>query len=341
MNPMQYVAVLGSSMIATYVFASLSPDDPFTSSTNRLPSNVDNLTTEQLCHWYSMDRKWKHPFGFKNNSDSEKNTITFMSYNILADGFYINSHKKTCDEKYLQWDYRWKLIKSQILAYKPDIIAMQEPTMKMYKKFLKNTMQDTFNMKGYHAPKFYSRHGDEKQSDALFINQDKFDIIGAKIIQFNDILATIENLNDYTKKSQKQTIKPAIFENISANNGDQSCYKTGFWQLMKYRKDSAIIALIKRKNDSMDKCFAICASHLYFDPKFPDIKAGQAYLLNNAVYIEIDKMLSNMQRKGLIESNLNVEDIPIALGIDANALPFVDATDPQFSPWVCHIYIAN
>ena len=50
-----------------------------------------------------------------------------------------------------------------------------------------------------------------------------------------------------------------------------------FWDLVRERLDGAVLALLKERQ-SQRLMLAAC-THLYHDPRFPDVKAAQAELL--------------------------------------------------------------
>ena len=306
MSVAQYAAILGGSMTAAFLFANIAPSEA--------------KQRDELAKFYVTDRKWKSVTKDDNDpNDNSNHTLTAMSYNILASGEYTTSYRSYCKQEYLEWDYRWRHIYSQIAAYKPDIITMQEPTMTMFNDTMENDLKENFDMIGIHAPRVQGNP--LEQSDALFVRKSKFNVISHRIVRFGDVLNNCKNNNNNNNANRNNN--SGIFYDLCKDN---ECYTSEFWQKLSERPDVCIIVLLETKL-SPKKYIIVVGSHLYWDPKYPDVKAGQAYLLNNIIY--------NTSKEILNENNIDMDinDIGLIVGIDANAMPLTKEKD-KFRIWI-------
>lgn len=74
-----------------------------------------------------LDRQWirRQPDADASvAAEQAKNRVTFMHWNLLADKLTGNLDK--VPSQYLEWDFRWKLMKQQIDQAQPDFIGLSE-----------------------------------------------------------------------------------------------------------------------------------------------------------------------------------------------------------------------
>ena len=63
----------------------------------------------------------------------------------------------------------------------------------------------------------------------------------------------------------------------SLRDGLPADHRGEFWDLVREREDGAVFALLREQRSG--KAVAAACTHLYHDPRFPDVKAAQAELL--------------------------------------------------------------
>ena len=66
-----------------------------------------------------MNREWRN---ICDDSHDQKH-LTIMQFNVLSDGLAQNGNFTHCEEKYLEWDFRWPLISDEISTVDPDIFC--------------------------------------------------------------------------------------------------------------------------------------------------------------------------------------------------------------------------
>eukprot|EP01084_Bolivina_argentea_P006141 11621_1 len=95
---------------------------------------------QQLTKYYKSLRLFK-PIK-EMDKLSNKSMFRVMQYNILADGplYALSKYVNYTPIKYREWSYRWPRILSQIFAYSPDIIFMQETTFDTFNNDIKPTL---------------------------------------------------------------------------------------------------------------------------------------------------------------------------------------------------------
>ena len=105
----------------------------------------DIRNKRNLVNFYRSNRRIMN-VGIANN---KLPSLRIMSYNILADGtrYALNDDLSHIPLKYRKWNYRQKRILSEIEAYQPDIIGLQETTYITYH----NHLSIEFDLMGYQS----------------------------------------------------------------------------------------------------------------------------------------------------------------------------------------------
>eukprot|EP01084_Bolivina_argentea_P284979 488585_1 len=226
-----------------------------------------------------------------------------MTYNILADGttYALSSHHEYCDIQYRNWQHRGPRILLKFKAYNPDIICMQEITLTLYNEYFKSEMKKL----GYIG--VYGRRNnasDEIQDDCIWIKTDKIKIIKSKVIRLgNPSKQDSNHKNNFICESDE----------IRDLGRNKNCY---FFRQLENCWDVFIVVFCQLKSHP-NKRFIVCSTHLYWNPNYPQIKVGQSYLFNYRLH----KLLTE------VWNIKDINEIPIVLGIDSNALPYKDYID--------------
>jgi len=112
-------------------------------------------------------------------SKSNHNTFRFMSYNILADSLrhkHEEVNRPPYETKYLDWQYRAPLLISEIKAYNPDILCLQEVDVD------NTTLQENFHEK-YHI--YYTKRTKDKLDGCMtLVKKDKYQVIEAHYLEY-------------------------------------------------------------------------------------------------------------------------------------------------------------
>lgn len=112
-----------------------------------------------------------------------------------------------------------------------------------------------------------------------------------------------------------ETLGPSTKPADSAEE-DQKTTCSDFWQFLAKREEGAVLSLVQDcRNSSL---LVLCATHLFWDPIYPDIKAAQASLLCRAIrgFMEENKVF--IRKYGVGSEN---NRLPIIVAGDFNAMP--------------------
>ena len=192
-----------------------------------------------LVHYFKKHRKLIQ-LKESNNND----IIRAMTYNILAPKWAMTEKHNYCPRKYRLFPYRLTRILAEIVAYKPDIICMQETTADVYNRYLSKEMHN-LGYNGEHDPRSIEK---DDAAVTIFWNKDKYELLQTKAMIFNQIC-------DEEKYAKYLGTK-------HENNK--------FYQRLKSR--SNIILVVHLKDVSSNKEFIVVTSHLYWDPTWCDVK---------------------------------------------------------------------
>ncbi|ETO03775.1 protein angel [Reticulomyxa filosa] len=180
---------------------------------------------------------------------------------------------------------------------------------------LKRSIEKEMNKlgyKGYHLQRELPRGSSEmeleskaqSQSDSIFYKSDRIEVIEKEEIRIN------EQAKDKMFESALGPLKSEFRASLVSHF-------------------DALIALHCRLKHKWD--FVAATTHLYWDPRFPEVKAAQAFLLSHSLFHVIT-----------YKWNLDSGSIPLVVGLDANSLPFKDQQDkyhPILPKGVCFFII--
>lgn len=177
---------------------------------------------------------------------SNRNVFRVLSYNILAEKF-DKAHASYCPQPFLAWSYRSRLMLEEIVQYKADIVSLQEVQSSVYE----NHVKPFFRAIGYES--FYCGRGLAEAEDygvVLLFNSERLSCQACRTIRFRDVL------DDWWP--------PA---------GDEARKSSPFWQQLRAVDEGAVVALLHSAES--DKTICAVATHIHWDPSFPDVKAAQ------------------------------------------------------------------
>ena len=251
----------------------------------------------RLINFYRDNRRMINVGIARNNLAS----IRIMSYNILADGnrYALNTDYGYTPLRFRKWNYRQKRILSEINAYYPDIVGLQETTYKTYH----NSLQIEFDLMGYESIHCIRneqghKHGFNGTTDCMLFNKKKFNLLNSKIIRFN-------NECDKDKYDKYFGDKLSKFRSKTLKN----C------------PDVLMVLYLQIREKPKIK-FIACSTHLHYNPRMPHIKLAQTLMLNQS----LNDLITN-------EWNLNLDEIGLICCGDFNALPFKNEPD-EYDPFI-------
>ena len=141
--------------------------------------------------------------------------------------------------------------------------------------------------------------------------------------RFREIASETVRLSDHVDHLRTSRSASLSGGDVISAPGDSS----GFWDVLVEREDGAVMALVE---DVMHgKQLVLCATHLFWDPRYPDIKAAQASILCGVVR-------QFMHRNAGVDGQ---DAVPVIFAGDFNALPVKAESDEfdQIPPGEKHV----
>ena len=133
-----------------------------------------------------------------------KGAFTVLSYNLLADLYASVEHFSYCPPWALAWPYRKVNLLRELLAYKADVLCLQEVQSNHFTEFLAPEMAKA----GYTAiykkktTEMYTRNAYAIDGCATFFRRDKFSLVKKYEVEFNKAaLSLAEALPPEQKKA--------------------------------------------------------------------------------------------------------------------------------------------
>lgn len=182
--------------------------------------------------------------------------VSVMSFNLLSQHYVWKQVFGYLDQRYLDWRYRLPLINETIAQFSCDIMCFQELESQLYSC----QWQKHFPLKNYAL--YYIRKpnpaywGDKPVEHmdgvGIFVNQNRFDVVSHREIIFRDYILQHKLRFDFTQD---------LSERVVLRN--------------------TVGLLLKLRDKLSNKVLYVTNTHLYWLPKYNDVKLLQTKLLLN------------------------------------------------------------
>ncbi|KAK6459160.1 glucose-repressible alcohol dehydrogenase transcriptional effector [Scheffersomyces xylosifermentans] len=209
--------------------------------------------------------RYRHWIKLNNVGPVKKeDCFTIMSYNLLSRHYMWNQVFGYLDQSYLNWtDYRFPLINKTIQQFQCDIMCFQEMECSIYDSYwsmnFPSSKYASFYMKKSLPEYWAGRPTDFIDGVGIFVNTARFDVLDCKKINFGDYLKT--NAADF------EMTQDLITRVVSRNT----------------------VAIILKLYDRISgKDVYVATTHLYWSPKYNDVKVMQTKLLLNILQKFVD-----------------------------------------------------
>lgn len=212
----------------------------------RIPLNYDA----------SKYRNWHH---FEDPETCKKQKVSVMSFNLLSRHYMWKPVFGYLEQEYLSWsDYRFPLINLIIRQFNCDIMCFQEMEHLIYKKFWSKDFPSS-KYRSFYARKLEPVYWGDRPSEnidgvGIFVNGDKFDVLDSQKINFGEYI-----MQHHTKFN----VTRATIERVIPRN--------------------TVALLVKLCDKRNGKILYVTNTHLYWSPKFNDVKIIQTKLLLNVL----------------------------------------------------------
>lgn len=197
-------------------------------------------------------RKW---IQLNPNPIDQNEKISIMSYNLLSQHYVWKQVFGYLQKDFLDWPhYRFPLINKTIEHFQCDIMCFQELESLVYY----NEWKQNYPKKNYESvyvrksnPLYWgNKPVDQMDGVGIFINKDRFDLIDHKRINFAKYIGTHLDKFSVTNDLRKRLLPR-----------------------------NTVALLVKLRDKLNGKIVYVANTHLYWSPKFNDVKAYQTKLL--------------------------------------------------------------
>ncbi|XP_021768386.1 carbon catabolite repressor protein 4 homolog 4-like isoform X1 [Chenopodium quinoa] len=253
---------------------SLFPRLPFSSS-RRFP-NFATMSVEAvpLCPKFVPVEQSK----IISISSSEAYKFSVVSYNILAQVFVKSSYFPHSPKPCLRWKARSKAVLTVLGDFDADFLCLQE--LDEYDSFYRGNMERL----GYSSI-YIQRSGQKRDGCGIFYKLTSAELVLQENIEYNDLVKSIDGEtnsrvmdsavsvaggNANAEETQGSTEKGA-----EKDRGDPNDPR------VRLKRDCVGIMAAFRLENHSQHLIIIANTHLYWDPKWADVKLAQAkYLLS-------------------------------------------------------------
>lgn len=192
--------------------------------------------------------------------------------------------------------------------------------------------------------------GDDLHSLSTFYNRDKYTLLKQRCFRFNELITEwkkstacrnngsggedADGNNNNTNVDYSKLIGKSLMMMTNKKSKSKTKKKTEFEgnDFIRMLESLPDLMLVLYLSDNVTgRRFVVCNSHLFWNPNYPDIKVGQAWILNECLEKYLINNDSDDYKEYFLEEYPKVEEIPIVLGIDANSLPIKFIPD-EFDP---------
>ncbi|KAF5832704.1 CCR4-NOT transcription complex, subunit 6-like protein [Dunaliella salina] len=208
-------------------------------------------------------------------------TFKCLSFNVLANKYATGGGHSYCPAPALAWPHRWNLIKMQ-LSKQWDVVCLQE----VEQQFFLDDLQPFMNSMGLQGWHYTKQDGRDAEGLAMFYNSSSFKCHAARQVCLADCLPS-SNAAESTDNLKEGGPSPPGAEALN---------------VLQKQRASVIIALLEHATTG--QALVAACTHLFWDPRWPDVKALQASLL-------CQQLASWVQ---------GPNPVPIVLGGDFNSL---------------------
>ncbi|KNA23711.1 hypothetical protein SOVF_022520 isoform A [Spinacia oleracea] len=202
-------------------------------------------------------------------SSSEAFKFSVISYNILAQVFVKSSYFPHSPKPCLRWKARSQAVSTVLGSFGADFLCIQE--LDEYDSFYRDNMKQL----GYSSI-YIQRSGKKRDGCGIFYKQASAELVLQENIEYNDLVKTIDGETNSSVTDSAVSVDGEETEEKGTENdrGDPNDPR------VRLKRDCVgIMAAFRLKNPSQH-LIIIANTHIYWDPKWADVKLAQAkYLL--------------------------------------------------------------
>lgn len=252
--------------------------------------NLDSYDAMKYRKWITLDQ---------GQPVDESNKISIMTYNLLSRHYIWKGVYDKVNTQHLDWDrHRFPLINKTIKQFSCDIMCFQEMEYHLYKTFWSKTFPND-KYQSFYIQKQCPLHlnifnNDKLDGVGIFVNTNRFDILGELKINFGK-----EVINHRSK------------------------YKLTTDWIQRVITRNTVALILKLYDKQTGKIYYVSNTHLYWSPKYNDVKVLQTKILLNKLQQFRTEPDSSIILLGDLNSNFDSDVVHLLLGdtIDTTSSP--------------------
>lgn len=224
-------------------------------------------------------RHWETISEDNTGTNNALGNFTVSSYNLLCRHYLWEQVYNYLPKRYTDWSYRLPLIDENLVDLNTDIMCFQEMEYKIYKLHWELLLNDKYDSRFIKKRKsnYWSKDEDMMDGVSIFYNKSRFELITCEKLDFAKIIDSNNNLFDKTSDLVQRVLP---------------------------RNTVGLLLILKDKRYK-DKYIIVTNTHLYWSPKFTDVKLIHTFLLKNSIKFKI-KQLENDANLKISEKNIGL-----------------------------------
>ncbi|CAH2350550.1 RNA exonuclease Ngl1p [[Candida] railenensis] len=201
-------------------------------------------------------RKWIDLNSSKSSNGTSNNNISVLSYNLLSQHYMWNQVFGYLNEDYLDWyGYRFPLINQSIQQFACDIMCFQELECRVFYEHWAENIIPGKNYESLYLRKPEPTYWGDQPLDcmdgvAIAVNTDRFEILDSQELNYGEFIKEHPDEFDFTEDLQNRVIPR-----------------------------NTVALLVKLLDKETNERIYVTNTHLYWSPKFNDVKVLQTKIL--------------------------------------------------------------
>jgi CCR4-NOT transcription complex subunit 6 len=188
--------------------------------------------------------------------------IRVVTYNILASIYATSTMFGYCPIWALAWNFRKGRILNEIIGYDADVLCMQEVQADHFESFLYPQLS-AIGYEGLYKKKTREAFGPKGRIDgcAMFYKRSKFTLRVNNVIEFNEAAMKMANEDRFHNPIPMEGDNTNSINRLLRDNVAQIC----------------VLEMVGQYGVPIQIC--VSNVHIFWDPKFADVKLWQAHIL--------------------------------------------------------------
>jgi CCR4-NOT transcription complex subunit 6 len=188
--------------------------------------------------------------------------IRVVTYNVLASIYATQTMFSYCPMWALSWNFRKGMILNELISYDADILCMQEVQADHFESFLYPQLSQ-LGYEGLYKKKTREAFGPKGRIDgcAMFYKRNKFQLRVNNVIEFNEAALKMANEDRFVNPIPMEGTNENSIQRLLRDNVAQIC----------------VLEMMGQYNVPIQIC--VSNVHVFWDPKFADVKLWQAHIL--------------------------------------------------------------